>query len=64
MVEDNAGDKMFLEMSKQQGYVTQDCYLNGMVVLALVSEGEDPCAGCNLDREVCHGREKHSRRGY
>jgi hypothetical protein len=60
MVEDSAGDKMFLEMSKQQGYVSPDCYLNGMVVWALVTQGEDPCAGCNLDRTICHGRPKRS----
>lgn len=51
-------DKMFAEMSKQQGYVPKDCYLDGLIVFALVGTGVDPCEGCNLDRNICHGRGK------
>jgi len=50
---------MFLEMSKGQGYVSKDCYLNGYVVWALVQQGEDPCKGCNGDRTICKGRKKY-----
>jgi len=47
-----------LELCKEQGYVPANCYLNGMVVYALVNKGEDPCAGCNLNRNKCGGRPK------
>lgn len=45
-----------LEMCVEQGYVPTDCYLTGVVVYHLVKTGEDPCAGCNLDRTKCKGR--------
>lgn len=44
------------EMCVAQGYVPAKCQLPGMIALALVNKGEDPCAGCNLDRGVCGGR--------
>ena len=47
---------IMLEIVIRQGYVPKDCYLHGNLVLALVNQGNDPCAGCNLDRNICHGR--------
>ncbi len=48
----------FLIMSIQQGYVPKGCLLNGTIVWGLVSEGTDPCKGCNCDRSKCGGRIK------
>jgi len=45
-----------LRMAVDQGYVPPTCYLNGVIVMGLMMRGEDPCAGCNLDRTRCHGR--------
>ena len=45
-----------LEMAKAQGYVPTTCLLNGVVVMAEVREGRDPCAGCKGERSQCHGR--------
>ncbi len=44
------------EMCVAQGYVPPKCQLMGMVVWHLIQKGEDPCAGCNLDRNICGGR--------
>ncbi len=49
-----------LEMAKDQGYVPKTCYLKGEVITLLMLEGKDPCAGCNLDRLKCKGRNKKS----
>ena len=46
-----------------QGYVPADCTLDGMLVMALVNSSEDPCVGCNEDRNICHGRNKEQRSG-
>ena len=48
----------FLNMSIQQGYVPKGCLLGGQIVWGLVSEGADPCKGCNCDRGKCGGRIK------
>lgn len=48
----------FLNMSIQQGYVPKGCLLGGQIVWGLVSEGEDPCKGCNCKRSKCGGRIK------
>ena len=45
-----------LGMSKAQGYVPQSCLLGGATVWSEVQKGHDPCAGCNCDRDKCHGR--------
>jgi hypothetical protein len=42
---------MYLEMSKQQGYVPQECVLDGQLVWLLVQEGKSPCVGCNMKCE-------------
>jgi hypothetical protein len=47
---------MMRDMCIQQGYVPATCYLPGAVVYSEVKHGRDPCAGCNLDRAICHGR--------
>lgn len=47
-----------LEICIHQGYVPLNCLLNGGVVFALINKGEDPCAGCNLNRNICGGRPK------
>lgn len=47
---------LMLKMCVGQGYVPATCYLPGPIVWGLMQRGEDPCAGCNLDRGRCHGR--------
>lgn len=47
---------LLLQMGKDQGYVPKTCLLGGIVVMAEVNAGKDPCAGCNGPREKCHGR--------
>lgn len=50
------------EMMVKQGYVPKTCTLPdqyaGPLIFSEVSAGRDPCAGCNGDREICHGRPK------
>lgn len=48
----------FLNMSIGQGYVPKGCLLGGSIVWGLVSEGSDPCKGCNCNRDKCGGRMK------
>ena len=38
-----------LELCIKQGYVPKDCKLNGNLVFALISSGENPCNGCHAD---------------
>jgi len=45
-------------MAIGQGYVPKTCLLNGFAVMALVTQGKDPCKGCNIDRSKCHGRSR------
>lgn len=47
---------MQLEMAKHQGYVPMTCLLGGATVMAEVTAGRDPCAGCRGPREKCGGR--------
>lgn len=49
---------VMLKMAIQQGYVPKDCRLGGMVIMALTTDGKDPCIGCECDRGLCHGRPK------
>ncbi|MGZ3796489.1 MAG: hypothetical protein ACXVB1_08995 [Pseudobdellovibrionaceae bacterium] len=42
-----------LKMAKMQGYVVDGCYLNGVLVMTLINNGENPCHGCHLDRALC-----------
>jgi hypothetical protein len=50
------GKKMMIE----QGYVPDTCQLPielaGPLIWDRVNKGEDVCAGCNMNRSVCHGR--------
>lgn len=46
------------EMCIKQGYVPPKCTLPGLLAMFLVQKGEDPCAGCNMDRGTCEGRPK------
>lgn len=48
----------FLNMSIMQGYVPKTCLLNGQLVWGLISDGKDPCDGCNCYRNKCKGRVK------
>ena len=45
-----------------QGYVPVTCTLSdppaGMLIWTEISKGRDPCAGCNMNRDVCKGRQK------
>lgn len=45
-----------LAMAKKQGYVPVGCLLAGVVVMSLVTGGNDPCKGCNCNRSKCGGR--------
>lgn len=45
-----------LGMAKMQGYVPSTCLLGGMTVMHLVSEGKDPCQGCECPRAKCKGK--------
>jgi len=40
----------------QQGYVPERCRMAGFMVLGLINQQEDPCAGCHCARERCGGR--------
>jgi hypothetical protein len=56
---------MTKQMMIGQGYVPSTCTMSdppaGMLIYAEITAGRDPCAGCNLDRSVCKGREKKLR---
>ncbi len=45
-----------LKMAIGQGYIPATCIADGGLVMATVSEGKDPCKGCNHDRNICKGR--------
>ena len=49
-------DDIHLQMAKGQGYVPVTCLLGGIIVMAMVTKGEDPCAGCAGPRDKCKGR--------
>ena len=51
-------EDIFLKMSIEQGYVPKTCLLGGQVVWGLISDGKDPCKGCNCNRIKCGGRTK------
>lgn len=55
--QDNADNSdILLQMAIGQGYVPSTCLLSGVVIMAEINGGKDPCAGCNGPREKCHGR--------
>jgi hypothetical protein len=56
--QEKADDDMLLSIAITQGYVPETCLLGGQSVLVIVSEGGDPCKGCEGPREKCHGRPK------
>jgi hypothetical protein len=51
-------DDHLLNMAKMQGYVSQTCLLGGQTVMGLINSGENPCVGCNCDRNKCRGNVK------
>ena len=53
--EESDNDDMQLNMAKMQGYVPKTCLLGGMIVMGEVSNGSNPCWGCNGPREKCLG---------
>lgn len=53
-------DDMLLGMAKMQGYVPKSCLLGGVIVMAEVSGGRNPCWGCEGPREKCGGKPKNS----
>jgi hypothetical protein len=53
---DNKKDTM-RELCINQGYVPSDCKMPGEMIFALMHK-EDPCNGCNEDRNICNGRPK------
>ncbi len=46
------------EMCIQQGYVPSTCQLPGVIIFGLINKGENPCDGCNVDRDECNGKVK------
>ena len=54
--------KLGKDMMIQQGYVSPTCTLPiefaGNLIWSEINNGRDPCAGCEEDRSVCHGRPK------
>lgn len=54
---------LLLGMAKMQGYVPASCLLGGMVVMAEVNEGRNPCWGCEGPRERCGGKPKQAPHG-
>ena len=53
-------DDIQLGMAKMQGYVPKTCLLGGVVVMAEVSGGRNPCWGCEGPREKCGGKPKNT----
>lgn len=51
-------DDMQLGMAKMQGYVPETCLLGGAIVMAEVTDGENPCWGCEGPRNKCKGKPK------
>jgi hypothetical protein len=49
-------DDFLLKMAKGQGYVPQGCLLGGQIVMALINSGDNPCKGCNCNKQKCKGR--------
>ena len=45
------------ELCIKQGYVPHTCVMPGEMIFALMHK-EDPCNGCNTDRNICKGRDK------
>jgi hypothetical protein len=45
----------------EQGYVPATCTLDDRLASVLIlSAGRDMCAGCSMDRAVCHGRPRQT----
>lgn len=55
-------DDKWIEVKKK--YTTEKCQLDGQLIFILAIKGEDPCAGCNLNRKDCGGREKSERNAW
>lgn len=53
-------DDMQLGMAKMQGYVPMACLLGGAIVMADVSDGLNPCWGCEGPRDKCGGKPKNT----
>ena len=53
-------DDIHKKMAVNQGYVPATCTLPGQLVMVLMNSGEDPCKGCNNDRQKCKGRPKQN----
>ena len=51
-------DDAALGMAKMQGYVPEGCLLGGMVVMSEVTNGRNPCYGCEGPRNKCGGKPK------
>jgi len=46
------------ELCIKQGYVPTTCTLDGMLIWGLINNGENPCDGCNANRDICKGKRK------
>ncbi len=51
-------DDGMLRIAIGQGYVPATCLLGGMIAMAEVQDGKNPCHGCNGPREKCNGKPK------
>jgi hypothetical protein len=54
-------DDHVLNMVKLQGYVPKTCLLGGLVAMAEVAKGDNPCWGCGGPREKCKGKPRQER---
>ncbi|APH21072.1 TPA: hypothetical protein ACXDAY_002224 [Clostridium botulinum] len=43
------------ELCIKQGYVPSKCKLTGVLIMGLIQRGENPCWGCNHNRNECGG---------
>lgn len=59
--QERAAKDVLLQAAIGQGYVPKTCLLAGVVVMAATQMDGDACAGCNIEREKCHGRPKRVR---
>ena len=48
----------------QQGYVTSDCQLSGMIILGLIQEGKTPCVGCHMNCSHAIIEKEHNYESY
>lgn len=53
-------DDMMRQIAVNQGYVPAACELPGIMIMAMVNDGKDPCVGCDVERGGCGGRPREN----